>query len=189
MRSSRKLISCYILQPRRWIGWATRWSGSPMCNLSWYWHRYFLCLGERSYYRSCSQRTREPCSKVRSQKEPQWGYSSQLAAVAFLGRELGLDGDPSCREICWSGTEWGLYNSETHSYSSTNQLFVGSSTSYLVTDIGLLGISVSLTWNIHLHSSRKVILTAIFALGIMYLAPFWCLSQLHCRRWSWDWPF
>ena len=40
----------------------------------------------------------------------------------------------------------------------------------------LLDIPVPLIWNLHLHSSRKIILTAIFALDISYIALFLCLS-------------
>ena len=72
-------------------------------------------------------------------------------------------------------TQWDLHDihdSETDCHFGVNQLFVGLSIPHIVTDVVLLGLPVPLIWSLHLHSSRKVILTAIFALGILYIAPF-----------------
>ena len=69
-------------------------------------------------------------------------------------------------------TQWAFHDSETDCHFGTYQLFVGSSTPHIVTDVVLLGIPMPLIWKLHLHSSRKVILTAIYALGILYIALF-----------------
>ena len=65
----------------------------------------------------------------------------------------------------------GGFITARHSHSGTNQLIVGSTIPHVVTDVVLLGIPVPLIWNLHLHISRKVILTAIFAFIMLYIAP------------------
>lgn len=72
--------------------------------------------------------------------------------------------------------QWDLDSEEGNCRFGTYQLFLGSSTPHIVTDVVLVGIPVPLIWNLHLHRSRKVILTAIFALGILYVALYLCFS-------------
>lgn len=52
---------------------------------------------------------------------------------------------------------------------------MGTSIPHVVTDVVLLGFPVPRIWNLRLHKSRKVILTVIFSLGILYIALFSCL--------------
>ena len=70
-------------------------------------------------------------------------------------------------------TQWALLDSDKAiiCHFDTYPLIVGSAIPHIVTDVVLLCIPVPIIWNLHLHSSRKVILTAIFALGILYSAP------------------
>ena len=55
---------------------------------------------------------------------------------------------------------------------ATFAIYVGSSTPHIVTDVVLLGFPVPLIWNLHMHKSKKIMLTAIFAVGGLWVALF-----------------
>ncbi|KAM0798769.1 hypothetical protein BDR22DRAFT_934515 [Usnea florida] len=48
---------------------------------------------------------------------------------------------------------------------STAAIYVSSSIPHIITDVVFLGFPVPLIWNLHMHKSRKMMLTAIFAVG------------------------
>lgn len=68
------------------------------------------------------------------------------------------------------GSIWSITDGARKCYYDNFQLFVGLSIPHILTDVVLLGIPVPLIWNLHLYRSRKVVLTAVFALGIFVTA-------------------
>lgn len=69
-----------------------------------------------------------------------------------------------------------------HCYISGFQLFMGSSIPHITIDILLLGFPVPLIWRLHMHSSHRIILTVLFASGILYVAFLFMSPPPRVRR-------
>lgn len=52
------------------------------------------------------------------------------------------------------------------------ELFTGSSVPHIIIDLTLLGFPMPIIWKLHMRRSQKFMLTAIFAVGSLYVTPF-----------------
>ena len=56
-------------------------------------------------------------------------------------------------------------------------LLISSSIPHIITDAVLVGFPVPLIWKFHIHRPHKILLTAVFAVGVLYVALFsFCLQ-------------